>query len=137
MSGLSARKLRRMAAKNGGAPPAALAQALSGLRELKGNLKAALPEAERDLTEGRAILAMYHQETLELREQLGETRYHLDRQRAVFLRILGEMTNYSPFDRAAPSSLAAVLELEAQYGAEYDAMRFLGAVAMLGAEEDP
>jgi hypothetical protein len=47
------------------------------------------------------------------------------------------MTNYSPFDRAAPSSLAAVLELEAQYGAEYDAMRFLGAVAMLGAEEDP
>jgi hypothetical protein len=125
-----ARKLRRLAAKNGAVDRAA--QALSGLRELTGNLKAALPEAERDL----ALLREYRQEALEVKEQLAEVRYHLDRQRAVFLRILGEMTSYGPFSSAGPVSLANVLELEIQYAAEYDAMRFLGAVAMLGAEED-
>jgi hypothetical protein len=57
--------------------------------------------------------------------------YRLDRQRAVFLRFVHE-EGVIPYGDSEE-----LLEVEARYGAEYDAMRFLAWLAMLGEGEEP
>jgi len=114
------RALRRQLAKKGGGGD--LGAALLGLRELTGSLKEALPEARRDLSDAQEFLKAH-------RAGLAELRYQLDRQRAVFLRMLQDQW-------ALPNDAHTVLALEAQYGAEYDTMTFMCWVAMLGVGED-
>ncbi len=106
---MSNRNLRRIAGKKNAAD---LAHMIHGLKELSGGLSAAIPEAQRDLAEAQAYLK-------EHRNTIDDLRYQLERQRAVFLRL---------FSTPGWDDLLAT---EAQFGAEYDAMRFLCWVAML------
>jgi len=119
---MSNRHLRRAAAKQqvGG-----LAQALRGLQDLTGTLREAIPEAGRDLAVAQGMMR-------EWQKTVGGFNYQLERQRAVFLRMLRDVGTNPTFD------YEGVVELEETYGAEYDAMRFLCWVAMLGTttEED-
>ncbi len=118
---MSNRNLRRLAGKKNGGD---LVAVIHGLKAAAGGLQAALPEAKRDLEAAQAIAA-------EFRGGLDHVLYMLDRQRAVFLRLLHNLIVLGD------GATEELLSLEAEYGAEYDAMRFLMWVAMLGAGEDP
>lgn len=136
---MSNRNLRRLAKKT--KPPTELSQALAGLVALSGDLKKAIPEAGQDLAAAKDILR-------EWREMVADLQYQIERQRAVFLRMfrdIGIMSDWGPY---APDAVPPIqfdsgerigsytwTDLEARYGAEYDAMQFLCRVVMLGGED--
>lgn len=118
---MSDRNLRRLAGKKNAQD---LAKAIHGIKELTTGLRNVVPEAQEELEAARGAIR-------EWRDELASLQYQLDRQRAVFLRMIRDL------GIAIPDHSETILALEATYGAEYDAMRFLCWVAMLGAGEDP
>jgi hypothetical protein len=111
---MSNRNLRRLAGKKNAVD---LAHMIHGLKEVAGGLKAAVPEATRELGALQEMLNDH-------RTTVGDLRYQLERQRTVFLRMFFER------DRT-PTDIQSILELESQYGAEYDALQFLCWIATL------
>jgi alanyl-tRNA synthetase len=120
---MSNRHLRRAAAKQQQQVPAHLARALHGLQELTGTLRDAIPEAGRDLATVQNMVR-------EWRATAEGFRYQLERQRAVFLRMMRDVGTNPTFD------YENVLAVEETYGAEYDALQFLCWVVMLGTTEE-
>jgi hypothetical protein len=101
-----------------------LAASIHQLKSLTGGLKDALPSATEQLSLAEEVL-------LETQRGFAQMSYLLARQRAVFLRFVHDL-GVVPF-----GDTVEILASEAQYAAEYDAMRFLAWLAMLGQEEDP
>jgi len=116
---MSQRNLRRLTGKKNATD---LAHAIHGLKELSTGIRAALPETVTELAAAREAVLTYQDGIIEL-------QYQLERQRAVFLRMLSA--------QLIDGTMEDLLAIEAEYGAEFDAMRFLCRMATLGSSEEP
>lgn len=120
---MSQRNLRRIAGKKNAND---LAATLHTLKEMTTGIRDVLPGAHRDLLAAQeAAVGLVGGKA-----EIAALQYQLDRQRAVFIRLLNNMV--------VGGNIAELLALEEEYGAEYDAMRFFAWVATLAVEpEEP
>lgn len=117
---MSDRNLRRLAGKKNARD---LAATIHGLKTAAAGLKDILPETQADLQAVQEAIRGFN----------SGIEYRLDRLEAVFLRHLNDIDrpvlSQEEFDER-------LLDRNDRYGAEYDAMRFLTRLAMLGGGED-
>jgi hypothetical protein len=121
---MSDRNLRRLAGKKNASD---LVKVIHGLKGVAAGIQTVLPEHEQAMA---GVSAAFN----EFRSDFAQIVYEMERQRAVFMRMLYDAHDdgygYKP-------AIEDLLARASDYSAEYDAMRFFCWLATLGSEEEP